>query len=405
MAEVKVYSFIGKKRNAYDATDYISGTQFCEALTAAEAGADTEIKVSVNSGGGSVTDGYAMISAMKKSTKPVKAVIDGYAASMGYFICLGASQITAATNSMLMLHSVQGSAQGSPEDLIAEAEVLKKFNATIATLLATRTGLTEAEVTEKYLGKEVWFTAAEALELKLIDAIENYEAESVPAVTAGMSYEESVQRFAAMHQKEEHSGIVATVLAQVKALLFKAKAEKKAMLTEQEENGLCYLLYSVKSAADEADYASENAVNPDVKALLDKVMKTNSAFVVEITNLVYGEEIAEPAEPVEARINALLTKAADKKALDVTAKATAAAEKFVAEKLAEKDNLLKAASTEIENLTAENTKLKETPAAQLVKPVVQKGNKVVAAEVEAEFETSFDRAARERREREASNIE
>lgn len=397
MAEVKVYSFIGKKRNAYDATEYISGTQFCEALTAAEAGDDTEIKVSVNSGGGSVTDGYAMISAMKKSTKPVNAVIDGYAASMGYYICLGANEITAATNSMLMLHSVQGSAQGSPEDLIAEAEVLKKFNATIATLLAARTGLTEAEVTEKYLGKEVWFTAAEALELKLIDGIENYAAESVPDVTAGMTYEESVQRFAAMHQKEEHSGIVAKVLAEVKAFLFKEKAPKTAMLTEVEENNLCYLLYSVRSAADEADSGAEYATNPQVKALMDKVMKANSAFVVEITNLVYGEGASEP---IEARIKTLLAKATDKKELDITAQATAAAEKFVADKLAEKDTLLTTASAEIETLKAEVAALKETPAAVANPVVAQKGTKTAVLQVEPEFETSYDREARLRKERE-----
>lgn len=370
MAEVKVYTFIGKKRNNYDTTEYISGQQFCDALTKAEASSDTDIKVSVNSGGGSVTDGYAMIAGMQKCTKPVTAVIDGYAASMGYFVCLGAKRIEAAGNSILMLHSVQGSAQGSPDDLIAEAEVLKKFNATVATLLAARTGLSEAEVTEKYLGKEAWFTASEALDLKLIDAITEYNAENIPAVTAGMSYEEATQRFAAMHSAKTEENFITKAVAAIKAKFGLTEKEPKAMLSEVEENSLCNILWDVRMAADDADCALESAASPEVKALLDEIMKANSAFVIEITNLVYGEELTEPAA-VEAKAKEYLAKA--NKALpttEITAKAIEAATQFVATELKTKTNLLAEAADKITALESENKRLAALPGASDKKPLV-----------------------------------
>lgn len=399
MQEIKVYQIIGKKRNNYDTNDYVSGQQFCDSLATAEASAETEIKVSINSPGGSVTDGYAMIAGMQKCTKPVVAVIDGFAASMGYFICLGAKRIEAAANSMLMLHSVQGSAAGSPDDLIAEAEVLKKFNATVATLLVARTGLTEAEVTEKYLGKEVWFTAQEALALKLIDAIADYSAESIPAVTAGMSYEEATHRFAAMHSAKTEVNFIGKAVAHMKALFGLTEKAPKAMLTEVEENLLYNLLWDVKMTADDADNAMDSAASPEVKALLDKIMKANSAFVIEITNLVYGEELTEPAD-VEAKAKEYMAKSTKSlPTTEITAKAIEAATQFVATELKTKTDLLAEAADKITALESENKTLKAAPAEKVGAVVVDKGNKTAPIQVDAKYETSYDREKREALER------
>ncbi len=376
MAEVKVYSFIGKKRNSYDTNEYMSGTQFTEAIEKAAATDAEQIKVSINSGGGSVTEGYAMISAMQKCAKPVKATIDGYAASMGYYICLGASTITAAENSILMLHSVQGSAQGSPDDLRAEAELLDKFNATMATILAKRTGLTEAEATEKYLGKEVWLTAQEALDAKLIDAIENYKAENIPAVSAGMSQEEATEVYAAHNRHSAEHSMLDRVAAFVKEKFgLKEQPAPVAMLSEQEEQALSYVLYGVKCAADDAYGYHKNVAMPKVKDLLNRIADANASFVVELVNTLYGPE--ETQEP-EAKAAAIVAKVNTAKTGEVETKATELAKQFVAEEMRKNAESLKAASAEIEKLTTELTELKAQPAAGVTK--------VVAANTETDNE-------------------
>lgn len=393
MAEVKVYSLIGNKRNSYDQAQYINGNEFCAAIEAAAASADETVTVSINSGGGAVTDGYAMISAMQKCAKPVKATIDGYAASMGYYICLGASSITASVNSIIMLHSVQGSAAGSPDDLIAEAEVLKKFNATIATLLAARTGLTEAEVTEKYLGKEVWFTAQEALDAKLIDAIEEYNSESVPDVTAGMSYTDQLERFAAMHRAQTEQSLFDRVVAYVKEKL--APVVKTASLNERDENMLCEVLWSVKNATDTAEYCMKECTDPEVAELLSQIVNANAKFVVAITNKVYGEETTDT--PQEEMVAKLIGRFTAQKANTDKETALAAAREFVAAELKTKEEALAAGAAQIEALQTEIAELKKEPAVQVGAVKTDKGAVVEPPMLEKQFETSYDREARAKR--------
>ncbi len=405
-AEVKVYAFIGQKKNSYDTTPYISGQEFESAIQAAEKSDAADITVSVNSGGGSVTGGNLIISSMKKCTKPVTAVIDGYAASMGYYMCLGAGKILAAKNSIIMLHSVQGQAVGSPDELIAEAEALKTFNASLATMLAARTGLTEAEVTEKYLGKEVYFTAQEALEAKLIDGIASYDSANVPDVTASMSLTEANERFTAMLTQQNNDGFIARIVAEVKERLGIGKAkEPKAMLSEVEENHLGYLLYNVRNAADEAYCGMENASTPEVKALLDEVYKTNAAFTVRITTAIYGTEMA--AADVEAKAKERIAKVATEKQGALTATAIEAARQLAQTQLAQVNQALADATAEVERLTALNNDLVKQPAANPTRVTVKKDGltKVTALEeTPEELLTSYDRErlARLQRERDAA---
>lgn len=405
-AEVKVYAFIGQKKNSYDTTPYISGQEFAAAIAEAEKTDAEEITVSVNSGGGSVTAGNLIISAMQKSAKPVTAVIDGYAASMGYYMCLGAGKILAAKNSIIMLHSVQGQAAGSPDELIAEAEALKTFNASLATMLAARTGLTEAEVTEKYLGKEVYLTAQQALEAKLIDGIASYDSQNVPEVTAGMSLQQANERFTAMLTQHNNDSFISRIVAEVKERLGIGKPkEPKAMLTEAEENHLSYLLYNVRGAADEAYCGLDNASTPEIKTLLEEVYKINADFTVRITTAIYGTEMA--AAEVEAKAKERIAKVATEKQGALTTTAIEAARQLAQTELAQANQALADATAEVERLTAINKELVKQPAANPTRVTVKKDGltKVTALEdTPEELLTSYDREriARLQRERDAA---
>ena len=389
MAEVKIYSLIGKKKNAYDLNEYISGSDFVSQFEKAAADESSDVvKVSVNSGGGLVTDGYKMLVTMQKSPKPVHAVIDGFAASMGYCICLGATKITAAANSLIMVHSVQGGASGSPNDLRAEADVMDKFNASIATLLAKRTGLTEQECIEKYLDKAVWLTAAEALEQKLIDGIEDYDAENIPAVSAGMSQEEATEVYAAHNSDSAQHSMLDRVAAFVKEKFgLKEQPAPVAMLSEQEEQALSYVLYGVKCAADDAYGYHKNAAMPKVKELLNKIADANAAFVVELVGMLYGPE---ETEEYEAKAAAIVAKVNTAKTGEVETKASELAKQFVAAELSKNAESLKAASAEIEKLTAELTELKAQPGAEVTKVVAatetdNEGKPLTREELEAKW--------------------
>lgn len=387
MGELKVYSFIGKKRNGYDTNEYISGTEFANALAKADAESDGEIKVSINSGGGSVTDGWAMISAMQKCKNEVVATIDGYAASMGYYICLGAKKITAAQNSIIMLHSVQGGASGSPEDLRKEAEILDKFNEAMSTLLVARTGLSKDQVIEQFLGKELWLTAAEALDLKLIDAIENYDAENIPEVTAEMTFEQAEFKYAALHQCTHRNSLINEVVDRVKAFFEKPAAEpqRTAQLTEKEVECLGSLLWTARYLADESGHYTEYTANTEIKTMLEDMRKASSAWVVGITGKLYGEDNADG----ESLADALVQKITAEKQNEKIAQAQKAAADYVKAELDKADEAVKVAQQTITELQAENAKLKASPAAsgsRVVNVIETDGTRPLSkAELEAKF--------------------
>lgn len=390
MAEVKVYGYIGQSSKSWDKSTYISGAQFEAAITEAAAQNTDSITVSIHSGGGSVTDGYLMLSAMKKAGKPVKAVIDGYAASMGYFITLGASEVTAAKNSIIMLHSVQGGGYGSPEDLRDTADVLDKFNATVATLLAERTGMTEDEVKDKYLGKEVWLTAQEALDAKLIDGIEAYEAQNVPAVSASMTYTDQLEVCAKIYTEDEKTTFMNEILAKVRdafGLTEKTNQEVTAQMNEDEKQMLNSILYDMKFAADSAAYALEEAATPEAVALLTEIKAVASDYVVKITQLIYG---AQDAQAIAAGMQEVKAEREQK----YLAAAEQAAISAVTMKLSEKDTELAAANAHIEALKAKVEELGAQAAAVPARVVANVQVDGGEGEEDERFMTSYDQEKR-----------
>jgi ATP-dependent Clp endopeptidase proteolytic subunit ClpP len=324
----------------------MSGQQFTDALATATSDAAEEVVVRVSSGGGSVTDGHLMFNAMKSSGKKVHAIIDGFAASMGYFFLLGASKITAAKNSLIMVHSVQGGASGSPDELRKEAEVLDKFNASIAQALADRTGLTVEEVTAKYLGEEVWFTAQEALDAKLIDAIDEFEAE-LPEVTAGMSYEEASMRFAAMHSKSNsNESFLAQIKKVVREAIGQVETKEAALVNNLDHYARSFyddMVWAEQCRIGAAKYAIANSANATVVGEAKQVLSSSLTSMNALIIKVYGEKA-----DAEAVVKAIGETRAASQAEVIEAAIT----KDVTAKLSEKDNVIKALTDKVTTLEA-----------------------------------------------------
>lgn len=316
MAEIKINALIGVKRFANDTKPYFASTDF-EAQLKAVAG--NELTVDVNSPGGSVVHGNQMIIAAERSAKKITYRLGAQAASMGYFLCLAeGAKIIASSSTLIMLHSVQGQATGSPEDLIAEAEVLKKFRETIANKLAARTGKTVDEVTAEFLtGGDHWFTAAEALELKLIDAIEEYEITALAIDVKTASYEEVVAAFVA----EETTEVVAenSFLKKLTAYLdnkiggiVRANAPQAA-LVEQLNYDEKYFYDSLISAeyrkVQAATEVMRYTTRPDLKTRANEVINNCTAEMTTLIKLVYGDGAdvtavtADAVKAVDAKVS------------------------------------------------------------------------------------------------------
>ena len=171
-AEIDIFGHIGD----WD----VSAKDFIKDFRAIDA---KEIVININSGGGDVFDGMAILDTIALSTAKTHAKIIGLAASMGSAIPMGADKVTMSENSSMMVHNARGIAMGQADDLRKTADLIDKENDKLANIYAKKTGLELSEI-QDMMKEETWFTAEEAKAKGFIDSVD----ESVKiAATVDMS--------------------------------------------------------------------------------------------------------------------------------------------------------------------------------------------------------------------------
>lgn len=140
------------------------------------------IKLRVNSGGGSVIDGFAIYQNLAEHKAKVIADVDGLAASMASVIIMAADEIRIAPHAMVMIHNPWGGAIGEAEDMRKMADVLDKMRDGIAAAYVERTGKSRDEVVAM-MDAETWMSAEEALEHGFVDQIKETKKPAANALS------------------------------------------------------------------------------------------------------------------------------------------------------------------------------------------------------------------------------
>lgn len=130
-----------------------------------------EIAIRINSYGGSVFAGQAMVSMISRLKAKTTAYVDGIAASMGSAIAMAADKVVMPKNAVMMIHKPSGSAYGNADELRKEAELLDTIEKTLVSLYMKRFKGTEEELIA-LLAAETWLTGEEAFENGLCDEVE-----------------------------------------------------------------------------------------------------------------------------------------------------------------------------------------------------------------------------------------
>lgn len=133
---------------------------------------DSDIKLFINSPGGSVIDGLAIYDIMNWVEPDVATYTMGMAASMGSILLSSGAKGKrySLPHSKIMIHQVSGYAGGQYSDIKIWAEEIKKHQSELYSILAENTGKSFEQI-EKDADRDHWFTAKEALEYGLIDEI------------------------------------------------------------------------------------------------------------------------------------------------------------------------------------------------------------------------------------------
>ena len=136
---------------------------------------DKEIYFYINSPGGSITDGMAIVDTMNYIKCPVETVCVGLAASMGAVLLTAGEKGKrfAMPNSEIMIHQPLiggGGLQGQVTEIKIHADHLVRTREKLNKFLSERTGK-PLDVIEKDTERDNYMTAEEALEYGLIDGI------------------------------------------------------------------------------------------------------------------------------------------------------------------------------------------------------------------------------------------
>lgn len=132
---------------------------------------DKEITMYINSPGGEVISGLAVIDVMKAIPCPVRTVCMGMAYSMGSLIFAAGTQRDIMPHSKVMIHDPRLEHVGGPAEAIKEtSRRMLETRAITNGLLAQFTGKSIKEINRKTI-KDSYFDAQEAVEFGLADRI------------------------------------------------------------------------------------------------------------------------------------------------------------------------------------------------------------------------------------------
>ncbi|MEK7131539.1 MAG: ATP-dependent Clp endopeptidase proteolytic subunit ClpP [Patescibacteria group bacterium] len=133
---------------------------------------DKDIKLYVNSPGGSVTAGMAIYDTMQYIKPDVSTICIGMAASMGAFLLAAGAKGKrfALPNAEIMIHQVMGGMEGQASDIKIRAERILKMKENLNKIMAKHTGKGLAQV-EKDTDRDYFMNADEALKYGIIDKV------------------------------------------------------------------------------------------------------------------------------------------------------------------------------------------------------------------------------------------
>ncbi len=136
------------------------------------ADSDRDIYLYINSPGGSVTAGMAVYDTMHYIKNDVVTIAMGFCASMGQFLLTAGAKGKryALPHTKILMHQPSAGLGGSASDIKIYAEQLLRTKKEMAELIAHHSGQDIDKISHDS-DRDKWFTAQEAAEYGLIDAV------------------------------------------------------------------------------------------------------------------------------------------------------------------------------------------------------------------------------------------
>lgn len=138
----------------------------------------SEIRIYINSYGGSVFEGTAIYNQLKRHPAHKTVYVDGFACSIASVIAMAGDEVVMPRNTMMMIHNMWSCVCGNATELRKAADDLDIINDAGRQAYLAKAGdkLTEEKLAEM-MDAETWLTAAQCVEYGLADRLADQDAD------------------------------------------------------------------------------------------------------------------------------------------------------------------------------------------------------------------------------------
>ncbi len=254
------------------------------------------IELTINSGGGSVFEAFAIYDYLKTSNLNVNVKIVGVAASAASVLALAGDTLPTMTeNSVIMIHnawmpviSMQGmnsdEIRDYQEELEKDARLMDALNLKIAKIYSNATGL-DLERVQQMMSDETWIFSEEALELGFVSEVK--EGKKIAAFAsakdlAKMGYKNTPSNYVNQLNNVNMSEKNESILDKLKALISNegAKEEVSKEIAEPKDALDIDALKAELSASIKAELSEELELVKAEKLELEAKLEAEKAEVL-----------------------------------------------------------------------------------------------------------------------------
>ena len=152
--------------------DYVASLVIAQILFLANEKKNQDIKLYINSPGGYVHSGLAILDTMDFVTCDIQTVCIGMAASMAAVLLAAGTECKRIIlpHARVMLHQPAGGMEGTASDIKIHAEEILKMKATVNKILSEKTGQ-PVERIERDTDRDFFMAAEEAKEYGIVDEV------------------------------------------------------------------------------------------------------------------------------------------------------------------------------------------------------------------------------------------
>lgn len=170
-----IYSRLLKERIIFlgePIDDTVANTLIAQLLFLDAESSKEDIKLYINSPGGSVTSALAIYDTMQHVKADVSTICIGQAASAAAVLLACGKQGKRFTlpNARVLIHQVMGGAEGQQKDIVIAANEITRIKNQLNAILSKHTGQPAKKI-EQDTDRDFWMTAEEAKKYGIVDKI------------------------------------------------------------------------------------------------------------------------------------------------------------------------------------------------------------------------------------------